>query len=140
MGKATDFINMFEAAMDPEVIKVVDQLSDAFIKAGFGGIRTSDTGNLRDKMYRIVNGKDGNPYAEFNVPVIVLERGESTDNRTYHAQNSNQNFRKIMGDLQGKFRAKGWYFSQPVGGRGAGDDQNYGTIMQFFVGKPAQEQ
>jgi hypothetical protein len=149
MGKAKEFLNIFEANMDPEVMKVVDQLDDAFQKAGMNSsLRTGATGNLSGKLYKIVTDKNwnnGDPIAMFRIPVIITERGKDTTKETYDATNSLQNFNKVFNPVWG-LRDKGWIISQPRGGNQEGDgwenkdQQTMGNILQFVIGKPAAKE
>ena len=144
MGKAKEFLSIFEAAMDPEVVKVVDQLDDAFQKAGMNSsLRTGATGNLSGKLYKIVTDKNwnnGEPVAMFRIPVITMEQGKDTSKETYDATNSLQNFNKVFNQVWG-LRDKGWIISQPRGGYQKEDSwenkdqQTMGNILQFVIGK-----
>jgi hypothetical protein len=144
MTKSQSLLKLLEAALDPEVQKVIDQLDAAIKKTtGAEAYRQSETGNQSGKLYRIIQDKNwanGAPVAMFRVPIITVEKGRSTNDATYDAKNSNQNFKKAF-DPFWKLRDEGWVLSQPVGGQKEGDgwenkdEQTSGTILQFVIGK-----
>ena len=139
--KAEKFLLEAEAN-EPDLQKVIDDLSNDF-KGDFSGIRDSETGNSPGKLYKMTSDKNyagGSPVALFRVPVITMENNRSTQNQTYDAKNSLQNFSKIFDEIWG-LRDKGFIISQPSGGNQKGDyweDKGKGlagNIMQFVVGK-----
>lgn len=153
MSKATDILKLVEelsetvGGLDPATQKLADQISDALIK-NFGSYRKSETGNESGKMYKVVTDKNWNkgaPVAMFRIPVITIERGQSTRETQGNAVNSLKNFDAVFDKIWG-LRDKGWLISQPRGGYQEGDGwenkeaQTSGTILQFALAAPQQPQ
>lgn len=118
--------------------QIADKISAAFEK-DFGSLRTSETENLSNKMYKLIVDKDfldgKTPVARFRIPVITKA------NDLHNIHNSYEAFNKILDKFYNSLRNEGYLITQPKGGYIKGDtwegNGTVGNIMTFFVaGKP----